>query len=357
MIIIKLLLTVLAATIGALVIKHFKVPGGIILGSILFTGIYNVITEAAYMPIEIKSFAQIVTGSYLGSIATRDDIKHLPKVMKPFLLVMFAFISVNLVSGFIIYYTSPMDMVTSLLSTMPGGVSDSVLIALDMGGDITNVAVMQLMRLFFGIGMLPFIIRFAYKIIPHDSSVQDVVIGGDNSAPPKKPRVKAPMKHNILGGIIVCSCGLVGMFTNIAADVMIFSMVSMLLVRQTLFEHIKPTDSMRNVGMVLIGSCIGAQITRAEVAALPHVIGPIFIMFGCYTLWCFVFGAILNKKFKFGLIEGMLCLSPAGATEMVLVASDMGIDSTNLSVIQVGRLITVMAVCPQLITIVASFFD
>lgn len=350
----QIIITALVAAGGAFFIKLLKIPGATIIGSILFTGIYSVLTENAYMTTEIKVFAQIIAGTYIGSIASREDIRHLPQVFKPFLLVMFAFLGVNLVSGFLIYYYSPLDLTTALLCTMPGGVSDTVIIALDMDADVTKVAVMQLIRLFFGIGMLPVIIKTADKYVPHTDDVKEYEIK-DRTHTHKEP-IKSDRKTVIITTLIVSIAGILGKLSGVAAGVMLFSMAAMLVIRLKLFEFIRPPMKLRNFGLILIGACIGANISRSEVAALPEVIGPIFIMVLSYCFICFVFGSILHVKFGMALREGMLCLSPAGATEMVVIAADMGIESTSLAVIQIGRLITVMIICPQLIAFLATIF-
>ena len=46
---------------------------------------------------------------------------------------------------------------------MPGGISDTPLIAMDMGADVSVVTVLQFIRVLFGLGCLPWIIVFVDK--------------------------------------------------------------------------------------------------------------------------------------------------------------------------------------------------
>lgn len=350
----QIVLTIIVSAIGGLLLSKFKVPGGLLIGSIVFAAVYNVITGDAYMTLSIKAFAQTITGAYIGSLATREDLAHLPKVIKPLALVMLAFLFVNLLSGFLIYFLSPMDLCSALLSTMPGGVSDTVLIALDMGADVTKVAVMQLVRLFFGIGMLPIIVKLTDTVVTKRSQADESVSETD-SATAIKPKQKESPAHWAITVALIAASGILGKLVGIPAGVMLFSMVTMILIRMKLYESIEPPKIIRVSAQILIGACVGAQVTRNEINELPYIILPIVIMVTLYIAACLLMGFLLHKKFGMDLREGMLCQSPAGATEMALIAADMGIDSTSLVVIQIARLIVVMAIFPQIISLICSF--
>ena len=75
-----------------------------------------------------------------------------------------------------------------------------------------------------------------------------------------------------------------------------------------------------------------------------------------YVTCCVVMGLVVSKVFKLDLREGMLSLSPAGAGEMALIAADLGVESPNLIVLQIGRLMGVVLVFPYVIAAVAHLF-
>ena len=59
-------------------------------------------------------------------------------------------------------------------------------------------------------------------------------------------------------------------------------------------------------------------------------------------------GCLFAKRFGMGLREAMLSMSPAGATEVTLIAADMDVVSSKLLVMHLFRLITALVVFPQL---------
>ncbi len=346
----QIILTIFVATIGGMILNHFKLPGALLLGSILCAAAYGVITEQAYMAPWIKVFAQTITGAYIGSLASRDDIAHLPRVTCPLIEVMAVFLIVNLLCGYLITLFSPIDLCTGLLASMPGGVSDAVLISMDMGADVTKVAVMQLVRLFFGIGMLPFIVRFTDKAL---HSRDESIDAQDSTSSVSTVNKESPI-HWTITIILIAAAGISGKLSGIPAGTMLFSMIAMMLIRMKLYENIAPPKLVRQTAQILIGAYVGASVTRREIAELPYVIVPIVIMLVLFTAACILMGLRLKKRYGFGLKEGMLCQSPAGVTEMALIAADMGIESTNLVVIQIGRMIVVMGLFPQIIAFLSS---
>lgn len=81
---------------------------------------------------------------------------------------------------------------------------------------------------------------------------------------------------------------------------------------------------------------------------------PAVILVVGYFLNCVLTGYLLHRLFGISRREGMLSVSPAGATEMALISADLGVCSADLIVLQICRLIGVMAVFPQIFPLVIS---
>ena len=109
---------------------------------------------------------------------------------------------------------------------------------------------------------------------------------------------------------------------------------------------------MRRAAQVLSGGCIGVKITWAEVYEMKSLILPMLVMVLAYTLFCVGMGTFLAKRYRMGLREAMLATAPAGASEMTLIAADMGVVSSKLLVIQISRLLIVLTIFPQLFTLI-----
>ena len=167
------LLTVAAAAGGGLLLMRLRVPGGMLVGAILGAVLVNLTTGQAYIWPQTRVVAQVLTGAYIGCLVTTEDLRHLPRVIRPYLAVMSTFLALNLAVGFFIWRVTDLDLLTSLFCAAPGGMTDTPLIALDMGADASMVAVMQFVRMVFGMACLPSIIVLADRKIEGDQMVPE----------------------------------------------------------------------------------------------------------------------------------------------------------------------------------------
>ena len=53
--------------------------------------------------------------------------------------------------------------------------------------------------------------------------------------------------------------------------------------------------------------------------------------------------------------ESMLAATPAGASDMALISADLGVQSPDLIVLQVVRMLVVISVFPQIINLLVHF--
>ena len=67
--------------------------------------------------------------------------------------------ALNLAVGLLIWATSPLSLVTSLMCAVPGGTNDTPIVAAAMGANAPDVTIMQLIRQVLGIGVFPIMIE------------------------------------------------------------------------------------------------------------------------------------------------------------------------------------------------------
>ena len=56
------------------------------------------------------------------------------------------------------------------------------------------------------------------------------------------------------------------------------------------------------------------------------------------------------------LLTGLYCAAPAGASEMALIASDVGADGPNVAILQISRMLGVIAFFPTIFTMILKIF-
>lgn len=341
----RLAMTLFAALIGGSILQKLRLPGGMLLGATAAAAVMNLFTPYAYAPVYIKVIAQIVTGAYIGCIMSRRDVQQLPRVVKPLILVMIGFFVLNIVVGYAFKETAHVDLVTGLFCATPGGISDTPLLAMDMGASVSKVAAVQFVRMAYGMAVLPGIVLLADRVIAPALGLPSLPPEGPDVIERKKSSFHK--KYTPITLMVAAVGGVFGKASGVPAGTLVFALVTTLIYNLKTEKASAPVP-LRRAAQVLSGSCIGVRITWAEVYEMKSLVLPMLIMLFGYTVFCIGMGTFLAKRYHMGLREAMLATAPAGASEMTLIAADMDVFSSKLLVIQVSRLLIVLTLFPQL---------
>lgn len=346
-----MLLTILTAAAGGLFLLRCRVPGGMLVGAILGVAILNLVTEQAFLYPQARVAAQALTGAYIGCMVTREDVVRLPRLLPPYLVIMVSFLVLNLAMGAFMYWVTDYDLLTCLFCTAPGGVSDTPLIAMDMGADGSVVAVMQFVRMIFGLTCLPTIILLSDRVLEPEAAQEMEARAKElhQNEPKKKNRTRRPTLRGFLPTFCVAlAAAALGKLSGVPAGAMSASLLVTTALNLT--GHCPGMPMwLRRVAQVISGCCIGSSITRAQVVQMKQLALPAVVLCAGYIICCIGIGLLVSRLFHIQLRESMLTLAPAGATEMALIANDLGLEnSTNLVVLQICRLVGVLVVFPQI---------
>lgn len=349
---VELLITFFLGLCCGILFFKLGVPGGMMVGAIAGVSLLSVLTGMAYMPPETKLAAQCMAGAFIACSMDRGDLRRLPEIWKPALALLGAVLVLNITLGFLIFLCSPLDLLTSLMCAVPGGMSDIPIIAADMCADAPKVAVMQFVRMFAGIGVFPIMIarltREETRMEMSDESGDSIVDGPSQSGTCSR---LFPVTLIIAG-----FCGVLGKYLKIPAGPLIFSMIGVITFKLLTGRAYLPIW-VKRLAQVLSGAYIGCGITRADLIELRYLLLPAILLLFGYFLNSILTGKLLHRLFGIPLKVGMLAATPAGATDMALISADLGVKSKVLIELQIVRLIVVVSIFPQIIYAVAGLFE
>ena len=83
----------------------------------------------------------------------------------------------------------------------------------------------------------------------------------------------------------------------------------------------------------------------------PRAISAVVLLAG-YFGNCFLMGWLLPRVTHLNRAEAMLIATPAGASDMALISSDLGVDNPDVAFLQVLRMIIVVTVFPHIVNLV-----
>lgn len=348
-----MLLTVLTAAASGLFLLRCRVPGGMLVGAILGVAILNLATEHAFLYPQTRVAAQALTGAYIGCMMTREDISRLPRLLPAYLVMMGSFLALNLSIAAFMLWATDYDLLACLFCTAPGGVSDTPLIAMDMGADGSVVAVMQFVRMLFGLTCLPTIILLSDRLLePETAQAMEARARELNQNKGTKKKARPSLVGFLPTSCAALAAAVLGRISGIPAGALSAALVVSAAMKLT--GHCPGMPMwLRRVAQVISGCCIGSSITRAQVLQMGQLALPVVVLCLGYIVCCIGIGLLVSRLFRVQLREAMLTMSPAGASEMALIAADFGLEnSTNLVVLQICRLVGVLVIFPQIFQVI-----
>lgn len=155
----KIVLTLIMGLVGGFLGIKLKIPAGAMIGSMIFVGGYNVLTNGAHMPTNFKLIAQIVIGCTVGLNFTMDSVLGLKKIIIPSIILVIGLTTLSIILGYIIHKATGIDLPTALFSAAPGGLTDMTIMSESFGAQTHIVALLHLIRLTTVLIVLPAVIR------------------------------------------------------------------------------------------------------------------------------------------------------------------------------------------------------
>ena len=354
--VIKMIVTLAVGYLGYILAKKLKMTAPGMLGSMILVALSNAFLGYAYEPSFIKVIAQALSGAFIGMQIAKKDLRNFHYLLIPFLILITLFTINTFVMAFIISRVFHMDMLTSLLGCVPGGVSDMSMLAIDMGGDAGVVALMQTMRFFGCLAIFPALIRKTTRDEGDSQKDNRFVTDNGNLNTFLDRFIKTDREKLAFTIAVTLITGWIGKWSGFPAGAMVFPMFAVMFVNVTTKVARLPMD-IKLIAQIMSGSVVGASITPETVKTLPSAFFPIVLLLASYFAINLLFTELCVKHGYLDRKSAMFASAPGGATDMTLIAADLGADLTKIALIQVMRAAYVLAVIPPLITLFIKLFN
>ncbi len=376
---VQMLITAAIGFLAGFILRRLGLPAGGLVGAFVGVSAFSVATGSAYLPSDSRIVVQIVAGAFIGCSISRDDVRAIRSIAKPALFMLGWYLVLTFAAGWLIFAVTPLNLPTALMSCVPGGISDVPIVAASMGANAPDVTLLQLLRLLMGIGLLPIAIKLfakwearrgvavaepgeaasrtgaAVREVPPSGLVPEIGPEASRIDLPD-PALDAPARTRlflmgaatlaiaVVAGLLGRATGIPGMtFTIASACVLAFNL-------KTGFAFMPKW--LKRLTQYLAGAYLGTQVTAGYLEALPELAVPALIIFAAFSVSFVALGIIEHKLFGFTKVEGLFIATPAGASDMALIMDEMGVFNANVVLMQVIRLIVVLAVFPQIVNAV-----
>lgn len=341
-------LTVSIAAMGGVLAKKYHLPGGYLIGAIITTALFMVITDKGIFYPRVRTGLQVFSGMLIGSRIGKEELHNIKKLWPSLIVMTVMMLIMNVVFGVLNYIFSDLDPATALFAVTPGGVNDISMIAADFGANTAYVAVLHVARILLVYSLVPPLARFVHKkntVSNVNEKRTDLIASGTVGTNPKE----------FWQMLLLSACGgCIFYIMGVTAGALIGSMLAsgcfcVIKGRQ------KYPPQLKKILQIGSGAYIGVKFTRSLCANLWNLLIPLFISFLCVISFTLVIGLAISKFSNMDICTAMLAASPGGLQEMSLLADELDADTVSVSVLHVFRLFIVLTTFPYLLGFLIRF--
>jgi membrane AbrB-like protein len=150
--------TLAIGTAGGLLFLWANLPGGLISGAMVSTGIAAICGRQLAVPPLITQGVLVVLGISLGSVVSRQLIDHISAYPVTIALLAAATFCSTFASSYYLQRLHGWDRTSAFLAGSPGALSQITILAVERGADLPAIAVVQTMRVIILTAALPMVL-------------------------------------------------------------------------------------------------------------------------------------------------------------------------------------------------------
>ncbi|MBR0137069.1 MAG: AbrB family transcriptional regulator [Erysipelotrichaceae bacterium] len=317
---------------------------------------FNILFDMSYMPASARVLAQSVSGCYIGLSLSKNDIRGLKQLIIPTTILIGCLMIFTAVMGLTLNLIFGLDQATAFLVAIPGGVSETSLMAPEFGAEQSTVSFIQTFRLFTVYLVFPAMIAFFAKRIKPDESVASLEL--EEEVPVTTLDRFLPdnmIAREIITVIIAIIGGYLGKISGLPAGTLSFAIII------TILFHFNTTKAIldrkyKKHAQLLSGSLMGQSMTLAMILNIKNLILPTVVLMSGYVLANLLISFIMSRTKKIDFLSAMFASSPGGASDMALIAADLGGDSPKIAIMQIARLLSCYTIFPVWAKLLVSIF-
>ncbi len=342
----SVLLLALISYAGYRLFRWLKFPASRIIGPIVAVATLQYAGLSLDAPVLFQRLFSMVFGVYLGLRFDRQAIRRLSRLKAPVVALSLSYVLITLVYGVLLMRVSTMDQSTSFLAVIPGGVAEAGALALSYGADLAQVSAFQLLRYFSIVMLIPLLAKYVIARLVEIPERPAVEMG-------RQGKDRSNLNELYYSSAWVFAAGLLGaLFFRIIrfpAALLLGATFGVALLQWFSTKTFKtPSVKIYALAQIGMGAMIGLSFTPESLATIFTDWRPMLMMTVLILTTSVVLALVFSKLFQINYMTGFMSVLPGGLSTMIVLAEDFNTDVVVIGTLQLGRLITAVAVIPIL---------
>ncbi|WP_234400703.1 AbrB family transcriptional regulator [Virgibacillus senegalensis] len=330
----QLLITYFVGTIGGLLFHWLHLPLPWILGPVTSLILFKLIPYTkTTASLRLRKVSFSILGIQIGSTFTAATLPTVFPYLFPYTGLTLLLIALSLVSAYLIAKWVKIDVTTSLLGSIPGGLSTVLAMSDSFRGNTVLVTIFQTIRLVAVLFIIPFSATHLFFEQGHIKQGSVLL------------QVEEGPEWTIALFIAAFMLGLLLQKWVPASLVIIPMLITALLQINGIALYQLPSGAYL-FAQLTIGVYLGNSISVKDLQKA----GRLSLYFLCLAILLiatsFLFGFLFSWLTNLNAATAVLSLAPGGLIEMALTAQSVNGDPSVVSSLQMIRLLTIVLILP-----------
>jgi uncharacterized protein len=321
-------------TAGGLLFLLLSLPGGLISGAMVATGIVAIAGRPLSVPPHVTQAVLVVLGISLGAVVSRELIQHVSAYPLTIGLLALATFCSTFGSSLYLQRVHGWDRTSAFLAGSPGALSQITILAVERGADLPAIAVVQTMRVIILTAALPMVLALT-GVAP--ASAQGMTL------PVASPLGLAELVVSALAVALVLR------IVKFPASWMFGAMIASSVLHGFGWVDGGVPPWVRGVALIGVGSLIGSRFARMKPKILFGHINAALGSFAIAIAISAIFVAVILLTTHVRFSDIIVAFAPGAMDAMLALALTLHIDPVFVGAHHLSRFVFVTIATPGIV--------
>lgn len=368
------LILILLASMGGFLLSLTGLSVGWMIGSMVTLGFLSLRKPGWFMKLlpqkglnpHWKNAAQVILAIQVGRTMTNNVFNVFQSSWLSISIMMILSIVLSILLGLFFNQFTKSGMITSFYATTPGGISNMPSIAQEVGANPVIVSLIQAMRIFLVVSLIPF---FALEW-EDNSSVSSTLLNSTTSAWVHSNGmmgiISSFLSNSIIWTIILTFSAIGGYYVakrlKFPAARLVGGIIGVTVMQVTssslLGMNVLPffPSWMKIVAEICLGASIGVSLKKEMFVGMKKIMIVGLISSVSFVLIMAGASICLSDFSKLPTVTSILAFAPGGVAEMTITAVVLKADVPFVVAVQTLRLILIFLLLPPIFHIIHKYY-
>ncbi len=325
--------TLAIAATGGLALGLAGVPAGYLSGSILAVAGAALARRPMLIPTRLMQAIFVLIGISLGAVVTPETLHGMATYPLSIAVLIVAMVCVSFAGAGYLRLVHGWDTTSAYLAAAPGGMSQVMALAAELGGDMRAIAIVQVIRVVIvavglpaGLSLLGLVGHFTRGV------------GG-----PFNPALLGELAILVAASTVV---GIVAYRVRFPGGLLFGAMLTSAVLHGSGLIHAVMPWWVANTAMISLGAVTGSRFANTPLRLLLNFIAAAFGSFAVAVTIAAVFGAGLISVLSLRIAEVMIAFAPGSVDAMMLLALALHLDPVYVGAHHLTRIFFVSLTMP-----------